>query len=806
MSKPQILILSEQPPLNDSEPATGLTVRHTLMAQALAGQGLRVSYAWPAPGAGRDAPDADGQAFECLALASTQTLADWLKRNNPDAIVLGYWELADWLPARLDAALLLDYIAPRLLERQFEDREQLDADIRRLVPLLARCDEVWVGNRRQRDLMLPWMMLAGHDCRFELPIEIVPIAGRVDQQARPARDPEAPLVLFHGGRDWPWRDSSAWLDALRDASGPWRLDDTSQAAGLVGHAEYLRRLASADLAIELSDDNTERRFSQSFRTSDALCRGVPVVCNAFLPLAETIERSGAGWILERPEQLPALLQSLHADRAELERRAGNARMLAHAELDADRVYASLAGRISKKTGSRAKRSPRQPLSPFAEQRKGQFMRVMKFYTGRWIHYRLRLPFHSLLRRLAVNRPLPERDNACWVVVSRPDLFPTDHGAAVKIERTAWGLSFHVDQVLLLTDRRRGYWRYRRGSRDFVPFPVLMRLPGWPLAVNLIRLMMRGLPYSNAFLYVPLVDRGLHARLVWLLNHYPVEAVQGEFPAYAHPAVWAARLFGTKSIMVEHNVEHRRLAEQLPELGEAARQWLEHKEIDLANACDHVITVSEPDRQELIAGGVQPARIVTIPHGVDLERANQATAVDLRKKYDIASDHAILVYHGIYIYPPNLEAVEELANSLLPELKQRGHHATVVAIGPEPPDRSLPGVVFTGSVDDLAGHLKGADLAVIPLRQGGGTRMKILDDFAVGVPVIATSKGAEGIPVEHGEHLLIIDDPDQMAEAVIALLENDHERSRLAANARDWVGQFDWREIARRYVETVRGQS
>ena len=228
--------------------------------------------------------------------------------QRPQIVVLGFWELADWLPTDPSCPVVLDHVAPRLLERQFEDRERLSSDASALLGVLARCDEVWVGNARQRDLMTGWLLLAGHDCRFESPARIVPIAGDpfVDPAASDRGD--GPLRLFHGGRDWPWRDASDWLQALRDADGPWRLDDGSEAAGLSGHPEYIERLRAADIALELSDDNVERRFSQSFRMTDALCNGVPVICNRFLPLADAVVEHEAGWMVDAPAEPAAYAQ------------------------------------------------------------------------------------------------------------------------------------------------------------------------------------------------------------------------------------------------------------------------------------------------------------------------------------------------------------------------------------------------------------------------------------------------------------------------------------------------------------------
>jgi len=811
-----VLIFSERPPPAPEAPATGLSVRHALMAEALSAAGFDVTYAWPGGGdPGRVLFDQPVQ-FGTLDVGAHGELAHWIDRYAPHSVILGYWKLADWIPTRLERPLVLDHVAPRLLERQFENRDELAADAAGLIEVLARCDEVWVGNAPQRDLMLPLVLLAGHDCRYEIPVRVVPIAGRtagrtagrieVGAAERTAGDRNDSLRLFHGGRDWPWRNSKAWLAALRDHDGPWRLTDAGEQAGLTGRAQYLELLGASDLALELGDDNTERRYSQSFRMTDALCAGVPVICNDFLPLAELVERHECGWTVGGPEELPALLETIAADRAELARRGENASRLARAQFDADDVYGRLAGPLAA-LAERGRTDRSRPLigsrAPGSSGTGPGMASAFGQYLSKWADRRLRKPWQNRLSRKMAGRPMPGAGGACWVVLGRSDVFPTNHGAAVKIERTAWGLSFHVDEVILLTDRRDGYWLYRGGEREFRRFPAWPRLAGWPAAVNRIRVMARGVPYSEALLYLPWVDRGMQFRLLWLIKRHPVEVVQGEYPAYARPAVWAARLFGSRSLMVEHNVEFKRLAEQASELGDATRRRLKRLEVNLANACDKVVTVSDHDRDELVSAGVREALVHTIPHGVDLQRYAGARPVDLRTRYDIPAEHAVLVYHGAYSYPPNLDAVDELAGVLLPRLRAAGCPARVVAFGPQPPERKLPGIVFAGPVDDLAGHLKGGDIAVIPLRQGGGTRMKILDDFAARVPVVTTSKGMEGMAVEHGKHLLVVDDPDEMAAAVIDLLGDEQARHHLAEGAAHWVARFDWREIARAYVELMR---
>ena len=146
----------------------------------------------------------------------------------------------------------------------------------------------------------------------------------------------------------------------------------------------------------------------------------------------------------------------------------------------------------------------------------------------------------------------------------------------------------------------------------------------------------------------------------------------------------------------------------------------------------------------------------------------------------------------------------LIEELLPRLARLGCRVQLLGIGREPPPLvEHPDVYLPGSVDELAGPLKACDLAVVPLTSGGGTRMKILDYFAAGLPVISTTKGCEGLPVSDGEQLLIRDDWDAFAQAVADLLENDDQRRALGEAGHELARSLSWQEIAARYDRLFR---
>ncbi len=305
--------------------------------------------------------------------------------------------------------------------------------------------------------------------------------------------------------------------------------------------------------------------------------------------------------------------------------------------------------------------------------------------------------------------------------------------------------------------------------------------------------------SNAFLYYPLKDFSYVLRGLYLATRHHAGSYLAEFPAYVQPLRYVRRILGGNLVLVQHNVEYERLREQIPTLSEQSFQELKRVELQMCAAADSVIVVSEPDRQRLLQDGVDAHKLTLIPHGVDVAAFGSAPVIDVRTRFHIARDSLLLVYHGTYSYKPNLQAMQYMAGELLPRLEAQGLQVDVLAIGSKPPSTSLhPRLHFVGSVDSLATVLPAADLAVVCLLEGGGTRMKILDYFAAGVPVISTTKGIEGIPVSDGREAMIRDGADQLCAAVQELANDRAKAKALAAKARQFVAGLGWDSMAERY--------
>jgi glycosyltransferase involved in cell wall biosynthesis len=168
----------------------------------------------------------------------------------------------------------------------------------------------------------------------------------------------------------------------------------------------------------------------------------------------------------------------------------------------------------------------------------------------------------------------------------------------------------------------------------------------------------------------------------------------------------------------------------------------------------------------------------------------------------------LVYNGSITYSANYDAMRWFLAEVYPRIKAQIPGVSLTITGATR-DVDLVGLALddtvrlTGFVDDVRIPVAEASICVVPIRQGGGTRLKILEAMALGTPVVATSKGAEGLAVTDGDNLLLADNPESFARRTAELLGNAALRHDLAANARRLVeGRYDWEAIGQRFADLV----
>jgi glycosyltransferase involved in cell wall biosynthesis len=218
------------------------------------------------------------------------------------------------------------------------------------------------------------------------------------------------------------------------------------------------------------------------------------------------------------------------------------------------------------------------------------------------------------------------------------------------------------------------------------------------------------------------------------------------------------------------------------MGQAERRAVETA--DLVWAC------SAEDARQLETIGGPRVRVSVVPNGVDVD----AYAGNKEPGVDWSRIPITLLFPGAFSYYPNESAALRLIEEVLPALRARGHEAHVVLLGRDPTEkmraasRRDASIQITGSVPSVMPYLARPCVITLPITLGGGTRFKILEAFAASRPVVSTRKGAEGIAAFDGEHLLLREQPEAIAEAAIAVWKNPHLRSRLCGNALDLVRQ------------------
>ncbi len=273
------------------------------------------------------------------------------------------------------------------------------------------------------------------------------------------------------------------------------------------------------------------------------------------------------------------------------------------------------------------------------------------------------------------------------------------------------------------------------------------------------------------------------------------------------AQYARRVPGARTVLDLHNalwLLYKRLAETMPR---GPRRLLLARDVALlkryeGQACrdfDAVLAVSNEDRAALNAaiqavGGPARGDIVVAPISVDGDEVRVVSR---------APDANRALHIGTMYWPPNIDGIRWFIEQVLPLVHARIPDIEFDCVGARPPQSLIdvgardPRVNIAGYVDDVEPYLRRCGVFVVPLRAGGGMRVKILNALAQGLPIVTTTLGCEGIALEHGVHALIADAPETFAAAMLRLLENPTEAAAFGARARAlFEARYDYRQALR----------
>ena len=254
------------------------------------------------------------------------------------------------------------------------------------------------------------------------------------------------------------------------------------------------------------------------------------------------------------------------------------------------------------------------------------------------------------------------------------------------------------------------------------------------------------------------------------------------------------------LLFTHNVEGQIWLRQFQSMksplwkAAALREYLamSRAEQSFARSANHVLTVSEPDRKHF-SRFIDPSKITVIATGVDVE---------FFRPIRHPAESNVLVFTGSMDWSPNQDGMFYLLETIFPSIKRQVPDVQLRIVGRAPSARlraraaRISGVQVTGRVDDIRPYVQDAAVYVVPLRIGGGTRIKIFEAMAMGKAIVATSIGAEGLPVAHGKNILLCDQAEQFASSVVTLLRNPLHRQSLGAAARRLVEDaYSWESVS-----------
>ena len=395
---------------------------------------------------------------------------------------------------------------------------------------------------------------------------------------------------------------------------------------------------------------------------------------------------------------------------------------------------------------------------------------------------------------------PRQPRAIYLLASRP--YPAVSGGKRRAANIAEALSEHFALTVIAADDPAGapgawaaasgrFVRRRHSRRALLADSVEGVVRGWP--VFLVRSVRAGLPEAFRLVVeaerpdLVLLGRPLLAPYTQVAKAAGARVIIDADESMPKVA-WAV----ARSRHAPPRQRARALVEAVAILGRLERSAYPRAD---------QVWVSSQREQEGLSGTLRTGRLRVIPNAIDVPDTQP----------DVVPVNAV-AFVGWYRYPPNEAAALELVREVMPAIRAAGGTRSLILIGPEPTQAMLKAatgireIAILGEVLEVRSHLRSAGVLVVPVRSGGGTRVKILEAMAAGVPVVSTSLGIEGLDLRPETDVLVAETPSEFGVQVARLAADVGLRARLTRNAFEQVRTAHSIEVLSRAVTSALGST
>ncbi len=296
------------------------------------------------------------------------------------------------------------------------------------------------------------------------------------------------------------------------------------------------------------------------------------------------------------------------------------------------------------------------------------------------------------------------------------------------------------------------------------------------------------------------------------HEQPIDLIQSDPPWVALTGAHLAHRLGIPHVLLSQNCEstlatyitRTAVARRLPLIGNwvadfnvALLQWAEKRVVAEA---DLTLTPSATDRDEMASIGIPIQQVELLPNGTNVRPRPDSVRLEVRRRLSLSPETPIVIFVGRLDYPPNREAVEVISCRIAP----RCPGIVFLLVGMNPPRLAWPeNVKWIGFVERVDDYLSASDLTVVPITFGSGTRIKILDAWAAGLPILSTSAAAAGLPYADGTNIVIEDSLVRFPARIEELLQSPEKLASLKHGALEAVRPYRWETIGQQYAERLK---